>query len=121
MIIPTNIDDQTVTSIGGEAFCDSGLTNVTIPNSVTNIVDSAYSDCLSLTNVTIGANVTSIRNYAFAVCTNLTSLYFQGNAPSAGYNMFNFINVNATVYYLPSTTGWVRPVMVFPRRRISWG
>ena len=40
-------------------WCTS-LTNVTIPNSVTNIGDYAFDYCTSLTNVTIPNSVTSI-------------------------------------------------------------
>ena len=38
-------------------------------------------------------------------CNNLTAVYFQGNAPSVGSSVFDGDN-NATVYYLPGTTGW---------------
>ena len=36
---------------------------------------------------------------------SLTGVYFQGNAPSLGSYVFYGDN-NATVYYLPGTTGW---------------
>ena len=43
----------------------SGLTSVTIPNSVTSIGWYAFSGCSGLTSVTIPNSVTSIENYAF--------------------------------------------------------
>ena len=46
----------------------SGLTSITIPNSVTSIGDYAFSGCSYLTSVTIPNSVTSIEKYAFAGC-----------------------------------------------------
>jgi hypothetical protein len=54
---------------------------------------------------TVPDGVTSIGDDAFMNCTSLTGVYFQGNAPSLGWYVFNGAN-NATVYYLPGTTGW---------------
>jgi hypothetical protein len=97
---------NSVTSIGGGAFlrCIS-LTSVIIPNSVTGIEDEAFAYCPSLTSVTIGNSVTNIGGFAFVGCTSLTGVYFQGNAPSFSLNVFYKAN-NASVYYLPGTTGW---------------
>ena len=61
---------------------DAGLTSVTIPGSVTNIGEDA-----------------------FYHCANLTNAYFGGNAPTADSTVFTN-DTNATVYYLPGTTGW---------------
>ncbi len=71
LVIPNS-----VTSIGGYAFCDcSGLTSVTIPNSVTAIGDGAFRNCSGLTSVNIGNSVTSIGEHAFFGCTGLTSVH----------------------------------------------
>jgi BspA type Leucine rich repeat region (6 copies) len=101
LVIPNSI-----TSIGIEAFCAcDGLTNVVIPNSVTNIGQLAFYYCTGLTSVTIPKSVTSIGgDLAFAGCYSLTGVYFAGNAPSIAIYVFD--SDNATVYYLPGTTGW---------------
>jgi hypothetical protein len=66
---------DSVTSIGRNAFFGcSGLTGVTIGNSVTSIGDNAFEYCTSLTSVTIPNSVTSIETYAFAYCSGLTSV-----------------------------------------------
>ena len=64
-----------MTSIGSSAFqgC-SGLTSITIPNSVTSIGHSAFRDCSGLTSITIPNSVTSIGGYAFYGCSGLTSV-----------------------------------------------
>ncbi len=63
---------DSVTSIGERAFCDcSGLTSVTIPDSVTNIGERAFYFCSGLTSVTIPDSVKSIGNGAFSGCSGL--------------------------------------------------
>jgi murein DD-endopeptidase MepM/ murein hydrolase activator NlpD len=127
--IPTNINGLTVTSIGVNAYRSSGITNVTIPgsvtsigqdafasdynltsvaipNSVTSIGRQAFRSCISLTSVTIPDSVTSIGNAAFYNCESLTSVYFTGNAPSPNNDSTVFSGDPAVVYYLPGITGW---------------
>ena len=79
-----------VTSILANAFCDgcSGLTSITIPDSVTCIGDEAFSNCSGLTSITIPDSVTSIWNYAFSYCSGLTSVTIPNNVTSIGNNAF---------------------------------
>ncbi len=95
---------ETVTSIGDAAFYGSGLTSVTIPESVTNFVEDAFTYSYSLTSVTIPKSVTSIGQNAFAYCLSLTAAYFEGNAPPD--NSYIFYDSPTTVFYLPGMTGW---------------
>ena len=80
---------DSVTSIGSWAFSGcSGLTSITIPDSVTSIGDYAFEYCSGLTSVTIGNGVTSIGNYAFSGCSGLTSVTIPDSVTSIGYAAF---------------------------------
>ena len=70
-------------------FARKGLTEYTIPNSVTSIGSSAFYDCDSLTSVTIGDSVTTIRDYAFYKCTSLTSVTIGDSVTSIGESVFH--------------------------------
>ncbi|MCM1223158.1 MAG: leucine-rich repeat domain-containing protein, partial [Lachnospiraceae bacterium] len=53
----------------------SGLTTITIPDSVTSIGNQAFSGCSGLTSITIPDSVTSIGSHAFYNCSGLTGVY----------------------------------------------
>ena len=78
-----------LTSIGDDAFWNcSGLTSITLPNSVTNIGDGAFFWCSGLTSITIGNSVTSIGNNAFHDCSRLTSVTIPNSVMSIGDDAF---------------------------------
>ena len=109
--IPASVNGLPVTSIGYNSFAGLGLTGLTIPNSVTNIGNSAFFGCGALTSVTIPGSVTSIGSFAFSGCGNLRSVYFQGNVPRGDSSVFSndddliFPYKGPTLYSLPGTTG----------------
>ena len=107
---------NSVTNIGDAAFSGcSILTSVVIPDSVTSIGEAAFSRCSSLTNVTIGASVTRIGDWAFAFCTGLRGVLFQGTPPTLGSDVFDGDN-SGTVRYLLGPRAGAQQLMVVRRR-----
>ena len=74
--IPSTYRGKPVTEIGYEAFSDriDIVGSVVIPNGVTSIKGSAFSDCSALTEITIPDGVTSIDKYAFYRCSSLETV-----------------------------------------------
>ena len=87
--IKVNDADYSVTRIGQSAFsyC-SGLTSVTIPNSMTSIEEGAFSYCSSLTSITISNSVTSIGKSAFSYCSRLKSITIPNSVTKIGDCIF---------------------------------
>ena len=89
VVIPSVIDGCPVTHIEGYAFSGcTGLTGITIPNSVLSIGSYAFSDCTGLTGITIPNSVMSIGSYAFFGCTGLTSVTIPDSVTSLGSKLF---------------------------------
>ena len=90
LTIPSTLGGYPVTSIGYNAFClSSGLTSVTIPDSVTSIGDTAFLKCTGLTSVTIPNSVTSMGFAAFSECSSLTSVTIPESVTSIGGSAFS--------------------------------
>ena len=85
LVIPNDI-----TEIKQNAFSDcTGLTSVSIPNSVTSIGERAFSHCTGLTSVTIGNSVTEIGAWALSGCTGLPSVTIGNSVTSIGEGAFS--------------------------------
>ena len=79
------------TTIGDDAFYNcTGLTSITIPNSVTSIGRYAFSGCISLTSIEIPDSVTSIGWSAFDSCIRLKSIEIPNSVTSIGEYAFAY-------------------------------
>ncbi|MGN0467818.1 MAG: leucine-rich repeat domain-containing protein, partial [Acutalibacteraceae bacterium] len=80
---------DSVTSIGHEAFYGcTGLTSITIPDSVTSIGNYVFYNCTGLKSITIPNSVLSIGDFAFHGCTGLTSVTISESITSIGDGAF---------------------------------
>ena len=79
------------------SFAPSGLTEYTIPNSVTSIGYAAFAHCYRLTSVTIPDSVTTIGYAAFYNCSSLTSITIPDSVTTIGgaafYNCYSLASV----------------------------
>lgn len=84
---------NSVAEIGDVAFsADTSLESVTIPDSVKVIGTNAFSWCGNLNSITIPKSVTSIGEYAFAWDDNLTSVTIYSNNVNIGEKAFGYIH-----------------------------
>ncbi len=76
LIIPSEIDGYTVTSISYEALADKIFVSITIPKTVKNIGEYAFANDTRLTAVTFeeGSELTSIGSFAFDQCHSLQTI-----------------------------------------------
>ena len=96
---------DTVTNIREAAFSDcSSLTSVVIPNSVTSIGNSAFHTCSGLTSVTIPSSVTSIGVAVFHSCSSLTSIIIPNSVTNIGESAFSGCSSLASIIIPESVT-----------------
>jgi hypothetical protein len=106
--IPEKIGNLYVTGIADNAFLEeTGVTNVTIPSSVTAIGASAFAQS-GLTSVTVPGSVNSIGASAFANCGNLTNATIEDGVVVIGASAFSDCPMLATVT-LPSSIIGIEP------------
>ena len=89
---------ESVTCIGGSAFSDcSGLTSISIPRGVTTIGENAFQNCSNLVSVTLPNSVTNIHNSIFNGCNSLANIVVErGNNTYDSRDNCNAIIESAT-------------------------
>ena len=75
--------------ICNKAFADCSLSNIAIPDSVTDIGDYAFEYCCSLSNMVIPNSVTSIGDYAFYGCRSLSNIIIPDSVTKIGDYTFS--------------------------------
>ena len=100
LVIPDN-----VTEIKNFAFCYClDLISIEIPNSVTSIGARAFLGCSNLTSIEIPNSVTSIGDYAFCDCLglkNITSLITADKLFAISTTAFSYVDKNTCTLYVP--------------------
>ena len=107
IVIPEKCNNKPVTGIGRATFdgC-SGLTSVTIPDSVTSIGEVAFRDCSSLMSITIPDKVTEISSGTFLNCSSLMSITIPdgvtdiSSSAFSGCSNLNSINIPDSVMHI---------------------
>ena len=119
---------NTLSTIGEYAFTESGMSSITIPNSVTKIGKSCFinntklekitigngccelsekifSGCSALTSVVLNDGLEKISNYAFANCKSLESISIPGTVVQIGetYETYNSSNYGANLPFYNCT------------------
>lgn len=78
--VPSEIDGLKVDTIGMEAFSYCYfLTSITIPDSVTKIMNSAFLECSNMEIATVPNSVIYIDSTAFTRCISLKDIYYSGS------------------------------------------
>ena len=97
-----------MTIIGNSAFhwC-SELSDITIPNGVSNIGESAFVDCDSLVKVEFGSNskLETIDEYAFEHC-GLSEIVIPRSVSEIEQGAFESCSKLSTVYYNGNQEEW---------------
>ena len=93
VVIPNSIivneTEYAVKSIGKKAFNNSGITSVTIPNSVDSIANAAFLSCKSLTEVYLGTGLRVVDQGAFGSCVKLEKVVIDDLAAWCGIDFFD--------------------------------
>jgi hypothetical protein len=113
VVIPAYYLGKPVTIINTMAFSGcSGMTSITIPNTMKTIRDSVFQNCTGLTNINLPSSVSSIGDGVFSGCTSLASItvdsssnYYKDIAgvlySKSGTTIRHFPMMNGTTYAIP--------------------
>jgi lactocepin len=71
VVVPSEIEGQTVVSIGYKAFANENMRKVTLPETVVYVSDSAFLDCIFLEEVVLPSGIDKINFATFKGCTLL--------------------------------------------------
>ena len=132
-----------ITSISGGMFANTGLTHITIPNSIVYIDNFAFRDCTNLKTVTvpdnvertgvhlfsgcsnlesavIGKGLTNISEGMFNECENLKNVTFSNNIKSIDHDAFRFCDSLTDVYFQGTENEWKEIAIDDSNYRLSY-
>ena len=95
--IPESYKNYKVTVIGASVFNDSKITEVTIPSSIKQIEDYAFSSCHSLTKVNLAEGLEILNNSVFFNCSELREIKLPSTLKEIGPRAFSGTALNNVV------------------------
>jgi hypothetical protein len=98
-----NVDFNNVEIIQDYAFYYSGITNLSLPNTLTSIGSNAFVFCINVDSVTIPNSITSLGNSAFFYCSGLSILAFESPSQLVSLPANTFKNCLLTTLSLPAS------------------
>jgi len=72
--VPAEIEGKPVTAVGGSAFYEAGIREITFPDSVTELGSYVFSGCNELMTVRLPANLKTLPEGAFESCFSLSQV-----------------------------------------------
>ena len=100
--VPSEIDGMPVVSIGYKAFANDDMKKIVLPETIVNISDSAFLDCMFLEEVVIPEGVTEIKHATFKGCTLLRNVTLPSGLLKIEDDAFNTCSSLQTVGVIPS-------------------
>ena len=86
-----------LSSIGSRAFYNSGIYQMYLPDTLTSIGDSAFSQCYHLYRVDMSTGITSIGDKAFQYCSYLETINFPTSLKKIGNKAFYRTKLSSVV------------------------
>lgn len=94
--IPSKIDGAKVTSLYSTSWNSQSfrgnmgnVTNLTLPNTITELPMACFDGCKQLVSITISSKMTGISDYCFRSCTNLKTIKNYGKVTYIGCESFS--------------------------------
>ena len=97
---------STLEYIGPHAFENCGLTNITIPDGVTETGDRVVKSCRALKSITIGNGMTNIPDCWAESCDNLEEVTIGKRVTSIRWRAFPGFNIKNVTCYAKTPPSW---------------
>ena len=97
---------DSVIFIGDQAFNNCAISHITIPDSVTTIGAGAFVYSQHLTSIVISNNVTELASYIFYGCSKLESVVIGSGVTTIYYNAFAECDNLSSVFYVGTEEAW---------------
>ncbi|MDE6562583.1 MAG: leucine-rich repeat protein, partial [Muribaculaceae bacterium] len=104
-IVSDGVYDYTVVEIGRSSFRGAAITSLTLPESITNIGENAFSGCDSLKTVNLPASMPSVEYGVFGECRNIRKVNYAAASPvTAAENLFDVAAYCMAILSTPNAT-----------------